>query len=108
MGAIVTDFGWASGAICAILARLPQACERLFRLPNILRARPLPAQPNPVHSRLFRRFRLPNYQPIAKGNPMLQNTATLQKRYQQFIQTICANEQVFALRTCIHYFHRQI
>ncbi len=38
---------------------------------------------------------------------MLQNTATLQKRYQQFIQTICANEQVFALRTCIHYENEQ-
>lgn len=29
---------------------------------------------------------------------MLQNTATLEKRYQQFIQTICQNEQVFALK----------
>lgn len=30
---------------------------------------------------------------------MLQNTATLEKRYQQFIQTICQSEQVFALQT---------
>ena len=29
---------------------------------------------------------------------MLQNTATLEKRYQQFIQTICQNAQVFALK----------
>lgn len=29
---------------------------------------------------------------------MLQNTATLEKRHQQFIQTICQNEQVFALK----------
>ena len=29
---------------------------------------------------------------------MLQNTAILEKRYQQFIQTLCQNEQVFALK----------
>ena len=86
MGGDCTRFQAAQRLICANLPLAPRAGKRVFRLPDILRA---PLFTHLMQSSIFRpfsRFQAANHH---KETPVLQNTATLEKRYQQFIQTIC-------------------